>query len=386
MIGSMARQPIIIIGAGIAGLTLGRCLKQLGVPAILYEKASTSPRYNYGITLCSPAYKGLLVRLGIDETTFRRQTTVDGPNGIGMLAHSFLGESSSHTADEFLAHRGTLDTFLSQGLDIRYEHQLKKVRLGNNYVDLSFTNGKTIKSSLVVSADGVHSHIRISLLSHNHLKVLPCVAFNGKRSIDRNRFEAEYATHFKGSNSIKTRMKETLLQINISKIEEDKVDLTYTYSRLPYRYDDCLYKPNRPNASANDIPTEFFTEVASLGELEPPFANIFDVERLEYDRLLHWLMRCVLVGSADLEHLAAYGIVMIGDSAHAQPILGGQGANEAMTDGIELAELIIENEKSPTRAISQFYELSHQRWKDGVAASEARLSKMHHTHSDMAML
>ena len=372
----MARQPIVIIGAGIAGLTLGRCLKQRGIPAILYEKASADPRYNYSITLYSSAYQGLLARLGIDESTFRQQIAVDGPNGVGKFTHSASAESTSYAVGGFLAHRGTLDMFLSQGLDIRREHQLKKVRLRKGRVDLSFTNGEVIKPSIVVSADGVHSHIRISLLPHIHLNVLPCVAFNGKRSIDKQRFETEYAPHFKDSNSIKTSKKDALLQITISKIEEDKVDFTYTYSRLP-GINDKLHKPNRPNASATHIPAKFYTEVASLGELEQPFASIFDVEGLKRDRILHWLMRSVLVSPADLEHLAAYGIVMIGDSAHAQPILGGQGANAAIADGIELSDLIAEYETNPARAIPRFYKLKYQKWKDGVAASESMLLKMH---------
>ena len=46
---TMAQQPIVIVGAGIAGLTLGRCLKQKGISTVLLERYTQSPRHTYGI-------------------------------------------------------------------------------------------------------------------------------------------------------------------------------------------------------------------------------------------------------------------------------------------------------------------------------------------------
>ena len=40
--------------------------------------------------------------------------------------------------------------------------------------------------------------------------------------------------------------------------------------------------------------------------------------------------------------------------------LGCQDGNEAVTDGVELADLIAENETKPVDTISPFYELRYQ--------------------------
>ena len=46
---------------------------------------------------------------------------------------------------------------------------------------------------------------------------------------------------------------------------------------------------------------------------------------------------------------------------HAQSILGSQDGNAALTDEVELADLIVENEAKPVDTISLFYELGYQK-------------------------
>jgi 2-polyprenyl-6-methoxyphenol hydroxylase-like FAD-dependent oxidoreductase len=81
-------------------------------------------------------------------------------------------------------------------------------------------------------------------------------------------------------------------------------------------------------------------EVGKLPELEHPFSDAFDVEYMRGDRILHWLMRDTLVPLDDLTRLAERRILLIGDAAHAMPILGGDGANATILDAVELAECI----------------------------------------------
>ena len=51
-------------------------------------------------------------------------------------------------------------------------------------------------------------------------------------------------------------------------------------------------------------------------------------------------MRTILPSRADLSSLSSSAIVLIGDSAHATPILGGNGANNVIRDAFELAAAI----------------------------------------------
>ena len=56
------------------------------------------------------------------------------------------------------------------------------------------------------------------------------------------------------------------------------------------------------------------------------------------------------------------------------PILGGEGANTAMKDGVDLAQHII---RHGTRSLQAFTNTRYEEWKKGVEDSETRLIDMH---------
>lgn len=82
----MAQHPIVILGSGIVGLTLSRCLRATGIASIIYERTPSSPRHNYGITLHEWVYQPLLQVLDLDEHGLPHRTAVDN------LYHSGTGQ------------------------------------------------------------------------------------------------------------------------------------------------------------------------------------------------------------------------------------------------------------------------------------------------------
>ena len=81
-----------------------------------------------------------------------------------------------------------------------------------------------------------------------------------------------------------------------------------------------------------------------------------------------------MVRLEDIQYLADRGIWLIGDAAHPMPILGGEGANQVITDAIDLAKHLPNVSKSDN---SQFLEERHRRWQGAVQESQRRLSEMH---------
>ncbi|KAF7513535.1 hypothetical protein GJ744_008829 [Endocarpon pusillum] len=405
----MPQQPLVILGAGIGGLTLGRCLRKEGIPSVIYEKATSSKRHNYGITLHKWAYTPLLQMLNIDEHSFRRQLAVDS------LHHAGIGELYSHesqalrtnTSGSFRANRFKLERLLREGQDIKWEHDLSPVRMASDLArstSLTFQNSLAISSSFVVDALGVHSPLRTSLLPDYNFNVLPFVVFSGKRRVTHQEFVTIYAPHLKDANILTLRPaidQRVLLQIWVDDHPSNsEVQITYVYSR-PARSNhherpDPLHNPSRPLNGATDIPDAFYHELQLLfakTELPDPFSSTFDPARIRPERVLHWLMRTMHVSTADLHKvLDESGIIMIGDSAHPMPILGGDGANHAIKDAVEVAGLIASSlSAQPTRlgsdsstrarfnkqAVKELYEKCWSRWQSGIMESEENIASMH---------
>lgn len=355
----------IIVGAGLGGLVLGQCLKAKQIPVTILEKASSSPRFNYGITLHRSVYLALLPILQIYKASFLEKCSIGMPRA----------QIDSVTASTFRCHRGRLESILREGLDIRWKHSVKSVEMTPQGVLLRIEDEPTIESDTIVGADGVHSLLRKSFIPKSHIKVLPFVVFNGRRNITLQDYQHGLQPHMAGQTMLQALQGNVLFRVYINEYTATDVHLGYTYSRSA-RANDPLHEPGRPTSGSENIPEEFYAELAQfkLKELGPGLAEVFDSEKVRQDRLWHWLMRSSMVPLDDIEDLGDRHIWLIGDAAHAMPILGGEGANQVITDAIDLAKHLSDVSRSNKNT---FLEQRHKEWSRAVNESERRLSKMH---------
>lgn len=272
-------------------------------------------------------------------------------------------------------HRGRVEGLLRESLDIRWGHVLENVSNDGAEHVLKFRGKDDIRSDFLVDTSGAHSPVRRSLLPGVQQTILPYVVFRGTRHIDGSTFKELYKPKFEGGSIIEMRDGNTLLQISTNDVRErgDGVNISYIYSRQA-RQDDQLHRPERTLQESGDISELFFAEVSTLPKLEQPFKDAFDVEKMRRDRILHWLMRVILVPLGDLKTLAEKGVIAIGDAVHATPILGGEGANSAIADAVELAKWIL---NQVVDDISGFYDNIYGVWGGEVKESEERLKLMH---------
>lgn len=338
---------------------------------MVYDRATSPPCYNYGIVLHSSTYRPLLSILHMNETTFQEKCAVNAQQGSGSLS----GPKSSAPTDAFRCHRGRLQNLLGKDLSISWNKSLKNLQLTSQSKELtaSFNGGYNLKARCLIGCDGPHSITRQSLSSAMKLQVLPYVVFNGRRVISI----IEYMTtvhDYMQNHVLSQHIGEILLEISVNDISELHVDLSYTYSRPAKENNDPLHKPDRPIPVAADIPEEFYEELETLKDLKLPFKAIFDAEAVRGDRVLHWLMRTLMPDPSEAQRLAKHDVVLIGDAAHATPILGGEGANMAITDGIDLAQHIA------THGINDFEAFSKSKfslWENSVDNSKIMIKNMH---------
>ncbi|KAL8872192.1 MAG: hypothetical protein Q9174_002135 [Haloplaca sp. 1 TL-2023] len=363
----MSSRPITIVGAGLAGLSVGRCLKQFGISAVVLERKSSSTRYDYGITLHSWAFQPLLNVLQIDEALFREKLAIKGD-----VLEAALAPAVKSDAGTFRCHRGRLEKWLQEGQDIRWENNVQSVQTSSQGISVQLKDTKSFETGVLIGADGVHSQVRKCLAPESQLRVLPFVVFNGKRQFTQAKFQELFESRLWSRAIVQERHGDIVLEISINEYTPKHVDIGYTYSR-PARTHDPLHKPERAIPGATNVPEEFFSELEDL-KVEEPFRSVFQPAEVRRDRVLHWLMRSNLASRAEVDHLAKQSVLLVGDAVHAMPILGGEGANNAMKDGVDLAQHIL---NQGTENFLLFVDARFEAWKTGVEDGEKRLAEMH---------
>lgn len=170
----MAPLNIIIIGAGIAGLSATIALRKQGHKITLLERSLFLQEAGAAIHV-SPNCTRLLLRLGLDTKEFGGNSCVgfaqyDGSGGLkkrvdmGTLLQSFDSPFD-------LIHRADLHDALKQlALDKAGEGPVPELLLGCRIQDLnavagtvSLEEGSTFRGDVIVGADGVHSFCRTKI-------------------------------------------------------------------------------------------------------------------------------------------------------------------------------------------------------------------------------
>ena len=309
----------------------------------------------------------------MDEKTFREKLEVNAQEGH---SDSRPRTSDSASTNAFRCHRGRLEDLLSKDLPIIWKKELKSVQLASQSREITafYDDGTSLKTRCLIGCDGPHSMTRQSLSSRMKLQVLPYVVFNGTRLISRADFMETMRGYMQNGLLTHGHKGNILLEIWVNDISRQQVHLGYTYSRPVRVNNDPLHKPNRPISGATDIAEEFYEELAALQDLEPPFKTIFDVEKVRSDRVLHWLMRTLMPNLSEAQWLAKNEVVLIGDAIHTTPILGGEGANMAIRDGIDLAQHIGTH---GTGAFEAFVESKFAVWRNFCDSSSRTIEDMH---------
>jgi 5-methylphenazine-1-carboxylate 1-monooxygenase len=167
---------VIIVGAGVGGLTLGLALHAAGIPCRVFESAAEIKPIGVGINLLPHATKELaaleleqaLARVAIatkDATFFNR---------FGQLIYQEpLGRAAGYDHPQFSIHRGDLQMVLLDAFRARAgqdrlltNHHCIDVEQDDAGVSVNFSDGPggasrtTVRGGAAIACDGIHSAIR----------------------------------------------------------------------------------------------------------------------------------------------------------------------------------------------------------------------------------
>lgn len=159
--------PVLIIGGGIAGLTLALLLHARGVPVKVFERCADPQEVGAGLLVAANALK-VYRRVGVERDLVaagalirRGALRVPGGFTLSEVDVERLGEDVG--ACSLGMHRGVFHKVLldavPQGLLVLGE-ELVRYEQGNGRITAHFASGRTATGRLLVGADGIHSVVR----------------------------------------------------------------------------------------------------------------------------------------------------------------------------------------------------------------------------------
>lgn len=164
---------ILISGAGIAGLTLGLTLHQIGVPFRIFERVRKLEPLGVGINLQPHAVREL-TEMGLapilDGVGLRTQEYGFYTRTGQQIWSEPRGAAAGYNWPQFSVHRGQLQMALADALIQRAGpdciapgHKLRTFQTTSSGVTANFEapdGPKAVEGNLLIGADGIHSAVR----------------------------------------------------------------------------------------------------------------------------------------------------------------------------------------------------------------------------------
>lgn len=317
----MDRLSVLVCGAGIGGLTAAIALRQSGFAVELIEKDPQWSVYGVGIiqqgnVLRAVQQLGLLDRY-IDAGAGFDAVEVYLPNGVRAArvpSPRLLPDKPANLGVSRRALQQVLaDAALAAGARIRLGVTVSAVTQDDHAVEVTLSDGQTLRCDLLVGADGVHSQMR-SLVAPD----APPPAFTGQAVW---RYNLPKPAGLDALHVYNGRTGAGLVPISH--------ELMYLYLTTP--------EPGNPRYPTAGLAQQMQSRMAGCAPAIQQLAQQITDDAAVVYRPLEWTL---------LESDWHRGrIVLLGDAVHTATPHLGQGAGMAIEDSLVLAQMLTEHDQ-----------------------------------------
>jgi salicylate hydroxylase len=346
---STSRLRAALVGGGIGGLAAACALRRRGIDVTVFEQAETLGEIGAGLTIFPNSLR-LLERMGLREPLAAVGARIgDGSQyyrADGTVVGPITTTDSSGWNGVYGMHRADLLEVLAASLPravIRTGHRCTAFEQTADAARLKFASGEVVEADIVIAADGIHSVLQSHVVAPTRPEYSGVRAYRGLVLRDKL-----------------PDWREGVHQVWMG---DGKHFMAY-----PVRSGRLLnYVGFVPTTNAT---MESWSAVGDRDELAASFAG-WDPRVV---RLLEEVETCFWWGLYDrrpLERWSNGRLVLLGDAAHAMLPHLGQGANQAIEDGVALAVLLEGREPADVPDILKQYE-TLRRVRTDVIQAEAR--------------
>ncbi|KAL1972577.1 hypothetical protein VTN31DRAFT_6991 [Thermomyces dupontii] len=332
--------PIIIIGAGISGLSLAQYLRREKIPYHVFERdASVDARPGgWGLTLHwgLPALQELLPPELYDRLK-ETNVNVEAVNDPGRYLFFDLKNGEPKYSLDFpktgrlRVLRTKLRKLLTTGLDISWSKKLVEVQENSDSVTAIFDDGTTCKGRLIVGCDGSASRVRKYVYPTAYENQTVPVWFVGttvRYTPEQIRPALELDPYFFQGTHSETNVYLYFSVLNTPRNVGNDTDYYIAQAVVTWSYDKNIEIPD------NDAET-----VALIKQLTSNWASPFRelIETIPEDAELRRIHISDWYPTTKREHER---VVVMGDAAHSMTMFRGEGGNNAVVDAHDFAKRV----------------------------------------------
>ncbi|MGC4932959.1 FAD-dependent urate hydroxylase HpxO [Gordonia sp. DT30] len=347
---------VVIIGAGMGGLSAAIALKQIGVDVEVYEQVTENKPVGAAISVWSNGVK-CLNHLGLEAQVaelggiVETMSYVEAETGQTMCRFSMQPLIDEVGQRPYPVARAELQLMLMKAYgidDIHFGKKMVAVSDGTDHATVEFADGTTVTADLVVGADGARSLIREYVLGGPVTRrYAGYVNFNGLVPIDEKIGPATEWTTYVGAGR----------RVSVMPVADDRF----------YFFFDVPMPQGQPyeRGTAREVLAAEFADWAPgvqklIEDLDPATTN--RVEILDLDPFDTWVKGRV---------------ALLGDAAHNTTPDIGQGGCSAMEDAVALQFALREHPDDLHAALAAYQSARTERAGELVLRARKRCDVTH---------
>jgi salicylate hydroxylase len=347
--GSSKRIHAAVVGGGIGGLATACSLRRRGINVTVFEQADALGEIGAGLIIFPNGLRQL-ERMGLGEALAAVGAKIgDGSQfyrADGTVVGSIVTTDSTGWNGIYGMHRADLLNVLAASLPsgiIRTGHRCTGLEQNAVAAQLKFANGETVEADIVIAADGIHSTLQKYVVEPKPPEYSGVRAYRGlipREKLPTWRDEAHQIWMGDGKHFM------------VYPVRSGRI----------LNYVGFVPTPN--------VTIESWSAVGDRDEL----AASFEGWDLRVIKLLEAVETCFWWGLYDRKPLESWTkgrLVLLGDAAHAMLPHLGQGANQAIEDGVALGVLLEGRDGSEVPDIVSQYE-KLRRVRTEIIQAEAR--------------